>query len=182
MRGAVGTPAVYVVTGVMAVGKSTVADLLARRFSRGVHVRGDLFRKMIVSGRDPITPGFGNEADRQLGLRRELAAMTALAYREAGFTVVLQDVYVGPHLVEMVDRLDVSPLYVVSLTARMAIVAERERTRPKSGYVGGWTVEELCADFEREALEVGLSLDTSDLSPEETVAAILSRLEEAKVR
>jgi dephospho-CoA kinase len=44
----------FVITGVMAAGKSTVADLLARRFDRGVHVRGDVFRKMIVTGRDPI--------------------------------------------------------------------------------------------------------------------------------
>jgi predicted kinase len=49
----------FVVTGVMAAGKSTVADLLARRFARGAHLRGDVFRKMIVTGRDPISPGLG---------------------------------------------------------------------------------------------------------------------------
>jgi predicted kinase len=53
---------VFVVTGVMASGKSTVAELLARRFARGVHLRGDVFRKMIVTGRDPISPSLGSEA------------------------------------------------------------------------------------------------------------------------
>jgi adenylylsulfate kinase-like enzyme len=32
---------VWLVTGVRAAGKSTVADLLARQFDRGVHVRGE---------------------------------------------------------------------------------------------------------------------------------------------
>lgn len=58
-------PAVgFVLTGVMAAGKSTVAELLAQQFERGVHLRGDIFRKMIVTGRDPITPELGDEAMR----------------------------------------------------------------------------------------------------------------------
>ncbi|WP_458105709.1 zeta toxin family protein [Bacillus sp. PK3-136] len=42
--------AVYLITGVMAAGKSTVAQLLSERLDKGVHVRGDVFRKMIVNG------------------------------------------------------------------------------------------------------------------------------------
>ena len=42
---------VFLVTGIPAAGKSTVADGLARRFARSVHVRGDEFRRMVVSGR-----------------------------------------------------------------------------------------------------------------------------------
>lgn len=43
--------AVVLVTGVMASGKSTVAQLLAERLPGSVHLRGDGFRQMIVSGR-----------------------------------------------------------------------------------------------------------------------------------
>ncbi len=39
--------AIYLITGVMASGKSTVAQLLASRLEKGVHLRGDLFRRMI---------------------------------------------------------------------------------------------------------------------------------------
>ena len=46
---------VVLVTGVPASGKSTVADLLARRFTRGVHVKGDVFRRMVVAGRQEMT-------------------------------------------------------------------------------------------------------------------------------
>lgn len=42
---------VIVVTGIQAAGKSTVAQALAERLDRSVHLRGDLFRKMIVNGR-----------------------------------------------------------------------------------------------------------------------------------
>ena len=47
--------AVILVTG-QAAGKSTVAQLLAERLPRSVHLRGDVFRKMIVSGGAGMTP------------------------------------------------------------------------------------------------------------------------------
>ncbi|NLI61292.1 MAG: phosphotransferase, partial [Clostridiales bacterium] len=39
--------AIYVITGVMASGKSTVTEILARSLDKCVHLRGDVFRKMI---------------------------------------------------------------------------------------------------------------------------------------
>lgn len=48
-------PAIILITGIQAAGKSTVAQLLAERLPRSVHVRGDLFRRMIVSGRADTT-------------------------------------------------------------------------------------------------------------------------------
>ena len=42
--------AVILVTGIQASGKSTIAQLLAERLPQSVHVRGDLFRRMIVNG------------------------------------------------------------------------------------------------------------------------------------
>ena len=46
--------AIYLITGVMASGKSTVAERLATRMEKGVHLRGDVFRKMIASGREEM--------------------------------------------------------------------------------------------------------------------------------
>ena len=46
---------VVFITGISAAGKSTVAEMLARRFERGVHVGGDGFRRMVVAGREEIT-------------------------------------------------------------------------------------------------------------------------------
>jgi len=175
-------PAVgFVVTGVMAAGKSTVAELLAQRFARGVHVRGDVFRKMIVRGRDPIAPELGDEALRQLDLRQRIAASVANDYWRDDFTVVLQDVYAGGALANVVGRLEISPLYVIVLHPRPDVVAAREHQREKTGY-GEWDVEALCASFAEETPRVGLWLDSSDLSPEETVDEILLRRHDARVR
>jgi cytidylate kinase len=44
------TEGVWLVIGVQASGKSTVADLLARQFERAVHVRGGQFYRWAVSG------------------------------------------------------------------------------------------------------------------------------------
>jgi len=43
------------ITRIPAAGKSTVADLLARRFERGVHVKGDVDRRTVVAGRHQMT-------------------------------------------------------------------------------------------------------------------------------
>jgi dephospho-CoA kinase len=43
---------IVLITGIQADGKSTVAQMLAERLPRSVHLRGDLFRRAIV----PIAP------------------------------------------------------------------------------------------------------------------------------
>jgi len=67
--------AVILITGIQAAGKSTVAQLLAERLPRSVHVRGDVFRRMVINGRAEMTPGPTDEAVRQLRLRHQLTAM-----------------------------------------------------------------------------------------------------------
>ncbi len=171
----------FVITGVMASGKSTVAELLARRFERGVHVRGDVFRKMIVSGRVEITPDLPDHAVEQLELRRRIAARTADDYWSAGFDVVVQDILIGDAFSAFLSMIAARPLYAVVLIARPSVIAERERARPKTGY-GSWTVEALCDALETETAHTGLWLDTSELSPEQTVDEILQRRDEAAVR
>ncbi|MEU4366935.1 AAA family ATPase [Micromonospora chersina] len=168
------TPSVVLISGIMAAGKSTVAELLARRLPRAVHLRGDVFRRMIVSGRAEMTAELGDEAWRQLRLRYDLAASAADRYAAAGFTVVLQDVVLGPELPAVVDRIRHRPLAVVVLAPRADVVAARERGRPKRGY-GDWPVADLDAGFRAGTPRIGLWLDTSAQTPEETVDEILAR-------
>jgi chloramphenicol 3-O-phosphotransferase len=172
--------AVVVITGVMASGKSTVAQLLAERLPRAVHVRGDVFRRMVVSGRREVVPGGDEEAVEQLRLRYRVSAATANLYAGAGWTAVVQDVVLGEHLAPYLGAISTRPLYLVVLAPTPEAVARREAGRAKSGY-GSWTVGVLDHVLRDRTPRLGLWLDTSAQSPEETVDAILAGLDRARV-
>ena len=158
----------------MAAGKSTVARLLASRFERGVCLEGDLFRRSIVSGREDMTPDASPEALTQLRLRYRLAAAAADEYFDAGFTVVVEDVVAGPSLTDYAEMIQSRPRHVVVLLPSLDAVAAREAEREHKGY-GTWTVEQLYEGFASETPRLGLWLDTTDLTAEDTVEAILTQ-------
>jgi chloramphenicol 3-O-phosphotransferase len=166
--------AVLVITGIQAAGKSTVAQLVAERLPMAVHVRGDVFRRMVVSGRAGMTPDLAPEAVRQLELRHRLTAMVADGYFGAGFTVVVQDMLLGRHLTEMVQAIHSRPLLVVVLAPRPEAVAAREAGRSKRAY-GDFTVTDLDDALRRGTAPIGLWLDTSDLTPEQTAEEVIRR-------
>jgi cytidylate kinase len=175
--------AVVLITGISAAGKSTVAELLARRFERGVHVKGDTFRRMVVSGRHEMTAAPSDEALRQLRLRYRLGAATADAYWEAGFSVVVQDVVIGSALGEYVDAIRSRPLVVVVLAPRSEVVARREAERSKVAYRDGHnSIAELDAALWRETPRIGMWLDTSSQTADQSVDEIIARgLEDGQV-
>ncbi len=173
-------PGVVLITGVMAAGKSTVAQALAERLPRAAHVRGDLFRRMIVSGRADYEPGGDGEGEAQLRLRYRLSAATADAYAEAGFTAVVQDVVLGADLAAYVRLVRTRPLHVIVLAPDPEAVAAREAGRVKTGY-GAWTVEELHRALRTRTPRIGLWVDSSGLTVGETVEEILAGRERARV-
>jgi chloramphenicol 3-O-phosphotransferase len=173
--------AVYLVTGIQAAGKSSVAQALAEQLpGRTVHVHGDQFRRWVVRGRADMTPDAGPEAVRQLRLRHLLTARTCDTYADEGFTVVAQDVVLGEELPGMVAAIRTRPLHVVVLAPRSEAVAAREAQRGKQAY-GSWTINVLDQALRAETPRLGLWLDTSELSVAETVEVILRRGVESQV-
>lgn len=166
-------PRVLIVTGLMASGKSSVAQALAERLPKSVHLRGDLFRKMVVGGRAEMTPEPSREALEQLRLRYRLACDACVAYAEAGFSVVYQDVILGEHLAGVVSRLERWSPGAVVLNPSAGAVARRDAGRHKTAYAGPWTPAALGAALEATP-SVGLWLDTSSMSVAETTDYILS--------
>ena len=171
---------VLVLTGAMAAGKSTVAELLATRRPRSVHVRGDVFRRMVVSGRVDMTPDASPEALAQLRLRYDLTVATAEAYAAAGFDVVVQDVIIGPELAGFMARIATPNRYLVVLAPSASVLEQRERDRAKTGYTS-FSPADLDHVLRHETPRIGYWLDSSDLSPDQTVDAILANLPAAAV-
>ena len=167
-------PVVYLISGPMAAGKSTVARLLASRFERGVHLEGDVFRRSIVSGRLEMTPDPSPEALEQLRLRYRLAAAAADTYVGAGFTVALEDVVAGPLLGDYRTMIRSRPCHVIVLVPSVQAIVARESQRAHQGY-GAWTVQQLYDGFVSATPRVGIWLDTTDLTAEQTVQTILAQ-------
>ena len=162
----------YLITGLMASGKSTVSELLAKKMDRSVHLHGDIYRKMIVSGRETMGNNLNEEAARQLNLRYRLAAQAAKEYCNAGFNVVLQDNYYGNALNEMAELLLPHIPKIVVLNPDLESIRQREENRNKKGYTG-FDMKAFYDGFIGETPKIGYWIDTSELTPEETVKKIL---------
>ena len=173
-------------TGAQASGKSTVADLLARRYERGVHVRGGQFYRWAVRGWVHVGDSDEAEARRLLDLRYRLSSAVADEYAAAGFTVVVQDNIYGVDVERWLGRVRSTPKYLVVLRPRVDVVeardAERRRTSSKVAYRGGFTPAINDEHVAATRRDLGLWLDTSEQSPEETVDEMLSRAAKALVR
>jgi cytidylate kinase len=171
---------VIVITGAMAAGKSTVAELLASRLPASVHVRGDVFRKMVVNGRAEMTPQPTQEALDQLQLRYELAGHTADRFAEQGFDAIVQDVIIGPDLAGFIDRIRTPRRYLVVLSPTVSSLEIREAQRTKDGY-HSFSPLQLDELLRSETARIGYWLDSSAQTPDETVTDILTNLDQAAV-
>lgn len=167
---------IVLITGNMAAGKSTIAQALAERLPRSVHLRGDSFRRMIVRGQAEMSAVLSDEAWRQLQLRYDLAVLVAMRYADAGFQVIYQDIIIGPALEQMAAAFAPYPLKVVVLCPHPTIVAARERTRSKIGYGNEAEVYAFDRILREDTPRIGYWLDNTDLSVAETVDQILARV------
>lgn len=173
---------ILVITGIMAAGKSTIAQAIAERLPQSVHLRGDVFRRFIVNGQAAITSENWEVAVEQLHLRYRLATAAALTYSSAGFTVVYQDVILGREVEYVLDRLRPASarVFLIVLAPDATVAATRDRSRHKVAY-GDWSPLELDCGLREDTPRIGFWIDNSSLSIDETADVILASLGAAQV-
>jgi chloramphenicol 3-O-phosphotransferase len=179
----IGGVALFVISGISAAGKSTVAQLLARRFEHGVCVPGDTIREMVVSGRADMSPDAGPEQLRHLLLRYAGALAVAEVFLHGGFDVVVEDVVIGSVLPEFLALVPVPGFHLVFLDPDAAAIAQREHERARVAYgPGRWSVGGLQAILREQTDRIGLWLDTTAQHADQTVDAILADLDASRIR
>jgi hypothetical protein len=156
-------------------GKTTVAGLLARRFEHGVHISADAVQKMIVSGATwPEAREMSDDAARQLRLRLHNMCLLGASFQDAGFAAVLDDIIIGSRVDDLLNEMQGRQFFFVMLTPSLETVKEREAGRGTSLHnAWGWMDEEVRSRTRR----IGLWIDSSDQTAEDTVAEIMRRYE-----
>lgn len=173
------TPRLIVVSGIQGSGKTTVSGLLARQFERAVHIEADALQRMIVSGGSwagdaaPGTPT--GAADKQLRLRLRNACLLARSFVEAGFDVVIDDLIIGERFGHLRSELAGTPFWLVILAPDLETVIARDARRQKS--VGKEWSRYLNGELLRMRRDIGLWVDSSSQTPDETVAEIMARID-----
>ncbi|MFF1476813.1 AAA family ATPase [Streptomyces sp. NPDC058301] len=163
---------VFLVIGIPGSGKSSVSAELARRFPLGAHIEGDHLQDLIVAGGRLPSPEEDVEADRQLLLRARNASVLARSFHDAGVVAVIDDVVVRrAHLEFYREHLKDLPLRLVVLAPAADVVARRVAERDKV-LADDWSF--LDDALRRELAGEGTWFDSSELTLEETVDAILA--------
>lgn len=169
-------PPIFVITGQLSAGKSTVAKALLGSYPFGYHVDVDAMREMVTSGlASPLA--WTEETDRQFALALQASAAVARVYADAGFAVAIEG-GVDPAQVESAlgevglrDR-----MIGIVLRPRLEVALDRNRTRATKAFdtaILEGVMREIDDDLERAAGRTGWhDLDNSDEAVDATVARI----------
>ena len=166
---------VILISGVPGSGKTTVSRRLAERLPLAAHIEGDAVQNLIVSGGLHPDQEPKAEAQRQLDLKTRNVALLADSFFEAGVTPVIDDTVVKmTRLNEYVVCIRSRPLVFVMLAPPLDVSLARDTSRSEKHVGHIW--RHLDEIMRRELSDRGLWLDTSDLTPDETVDLVLQSL------
>ena len=172
-----GSP-VFVITGQLSAGKSTVARTILERFPFGYHIDVDGIREMVSSGlASPLE--WTDETSRQFALAVRGCAALARVYADAGFAVAIEG-GIDPELVEaaLTEHGLRNRMVGVVLHPPLEVALERNRSRQTKAFdtsILEGVMRQIDADLRRDAARPGWhEIDNGDEPVVATVDRILS--------
>lgn len=168
----------FVITGQLSAGKSTVARALLDRYERGYHVDVDAIREMVTPGlASPLE--WTDETTRQFDLAVEASVALAAVYHRAGFAVAIEG-GIDPAAVDgrLADAGLADNAVRVILHPRLDVALDRNRerrTKPFDTSILEGVMRTIEDDLRRDGHRAGWTVvDSSDESIDQTVDRILS--------
>jgi len=173
-------PEIWLISGLPAAGKTTIARALAQRLPRAAHIEGEQLWHQIITGREMPNPDLEGESERQFELTIRNQCLLARSYAEANITPILEFVVTTRfHLDAYRNYLVGGRLHLVALAPTLETLTQRDTDR---GTKTGPTWHHLDNTYRTELAHTGLWLDTSSMTIDETVDTILARQPEALLR
>lgn len=172
------SPPIFVITGQLSAGKSTLADAVLARYPLGYHIDVDGIREMVTSGlAGPLN--WTDETTRQFGLAIHGSAALAKVYASAGFAVAIEGAIDQEPIEEALADAGVADRLVgIVLHPRLEAALQRNRERLTKTFDTSILEEvmaEIDSDLARQPDRPGWHrLDNGDEPVEATVETILS--------
>ena len=168
-------PRLIVISGLPGSGKSTVGRLLAESLERAAYIEADVLQHFVVAGLELADHnGISDEGRQQLSLRLRNACLLAKSYVASGFTAVVDDIVTGRRFEELVTALGGTEFEFVMLNPDFEVMKARWR-RMGSPFAESW--DWIDEEIQHDTPRIGLWIDSTHLTPDETLARIISGLD-----
>lgn len=162
---------IILISGIPGSGKSTVALALTEHFDRCALIEGDTiqhvltFKGCVGPGQEPA-----EEGDRQYRLRWKNCVDLTRNFYDEDFTVILEQVATPEWIEHFIREVAPRELSIITLLPSVETALKRDLERAQKH-----VAQKYCwLDSVLRSRQVGYWLDSTDLSVEQTVQAILS--------